>query len=136
MIWNRQKYESFAALKGMCHGWLLHFVYNASYASLLAMKLEKSQLHAKQICLPSILSNNTNNEDEANKFSKTLIISCNPFKSSSSLSIRTAFSICCVIPASSFDGLSSYFCVSRSLVAVPTVWTLIYFVTVSSFKHH
>ena len=97
MIGNGQKHESFAALNGMCHGWLLHFVYNASYVSLFAMKLEKSQRHAKQICLPSILSNNTNKEDEANKFSKTLIISCNPFKSSSSLSIRTAFCICCVI---------------------------------------
>ena len=56
---------------GMCHGWLVHFVYNASYASLFAMNKDK------QICLPTIIPIVTTNKNptlknEANKFSKLL----------------------------------------------------------------
>ena len=32
---------SLLGLKGLCHSCLVHFAYNASYASLLALNLEK-----------------------------------------------------------------------------------------------
>lgn len=63
--------------EGMYHSWLVHFVYNSSYASLFAMNKDK------QICLPSIKSIVTNNKNstlknEANKLSK---LANNPFQS-------------------------------------------------------
>ena len=67
---------SLLGLKGLCHNCLVYFVYNASYAFLLALKLEKlpmdglwttkSQLCVKQTMSPkhniniSIITNNKN----------------------------------------------------------------------------
>ena len=53
---------------------------------------------------------------------------CNPFQSPSSLSMRVFFCISMLsIPC--FCVLSGYFYVSLNLVAVPTAWILINFVT-------
>ena len=53
---------------------------------------------------------------------------CNPFQSPSSLSMRVSFCISMLsIPC--FRVLSGHFSVSLNLVAVPTAWILINFVT-------
>ena len=53
---------------------------------------------------------------------------CNPFQSPSSLSMRVSFCISMLsIPC--FRVLSGYFYASLNLVAVPTAWILINFVT-------
>ena len=71
------------ALKGLCH-------------QLHVLVCLKSQLHAKQICLPSNVVNNKNELWKtncwANKFSKNH--NCNPFWSSLSLFSRASFCIC------------------------------------------
>ena len=63
-----------------CQGWQVHFVYNA-----------KSKIY-----LPGIASNVTDNQNE---LWKTVFKNhnCNPFQSSSGLSIRACFRIYCVI---------------------------------------
>lgn len=37
----------FLILKGLCHSWLVHFVYNANYESLFAMELKKILVNDK-----------------------------------------------------------------------------------------
>ena len=60
----------FLILKGLCHNWLVQFVYNANYESLLAMELkkilvnDKINLRVKQTCLTSITSNVTNSKNK------------------------------------------------------------------------
>ena len=85
-----------------CRGWQVHFVYNANYSSLIAMKIEKYLVYDKiaalceKIYLPSIAPNVTDNKNE---LWKTVFKNhnCNPFQSSSRLSIPACFRIYCVI---------------------------------------
>ena len=60
-------------LERLCHAWLFHFVPVTRPHSLYYLRkylwMTKSQLCVKQICLPSILSNITNNK---NGFWKTV----------------------------------------------------------------
>ena len=58
-------------LKGLCHGYLFYFVFNAIYASLFAMKLDKLPVNDKitsfvsnKVCLQSIISIVSNNNNE------------------------------------------------------------------------
>ena len=53
---------------------------------------------------------------------------CNPFQSSWSLPIRFSFCTCCVVDTF-FSCFEKLFLCSLSLVAVPTIWPLINFVT-------
>ena len=110
-------------LKGLCHSCSVHFVNKPYYASFnwLSMKLEKL----------SIISNITNNKNELWKTVRWTSFQkphCNPFQSPSSLSMRVSFCLSMLsIPC--FRVLSGHFYVSLNLVAVPTAWILINFVT-------
>ena len=58
-------------IKGLCHGCPVYFVFNAIYESLFSMKLDKLPVNDKntsfvsnKVCLPSIISIVTNNNNE------------------------------------------------------------------------
>ena len=56
-------------LKGLCHNGLVFFFNIANYASLFAFKHSvskdtKSHRRVKQVCLPSVMSNVTNNKNK------------------------------------------------------------------------
>ena len=75
-----------------CQGWQVHFVYNANYSSLIAMKIYKYIVNDKitalcqKIYLPSIASNVTDNKSELWKtvrltnFQKTQLQSLSIFR--------------------------------------------------------
>ena len=92
-------------LKGLCHGYLFYFVFNAIYASLFVMKLDKLPVNDKitsfvsnKVCLQSIISIFSNNNNELWKIVRLKKKNnCNPFQSSSSFSISASFCICCAI---------------------------------------
>ena len=120
--------------KGLCHGWHFHFVCNVNYLSYSLRKLRNIlrmkilQLCVKQMYLPNIIWNITNNKNELWKPARLTSLQKTRLQSVSiflSLSILSSFCICCVI--------LSTFCadvfVSLNLVAVSTVWILKNFVT-------
>ena len=88
-------------LKGLCHICLVHFVNNANCGSFLAMELEK------------LIEN-----CQANKFSKSTTQSVSIFFNF--INVFLLLYLLCYLESSSFYVLSSYFCVSLSLVAVTT----------------
>ena len=66
-------FTSSTNLKGLCYGYLVHFVFNASYTSSFPMKLEKLPENGKitafkifqtKICLLSTISIVANNRNE------------------------------------------------------------------------
>ena len=65
--WPFQSLPWWVTLERLCHGWLFHFVPVTRPHSLYYLRkylwMTKSQLCAKQICLPRILSNITNNKN-------------------------------------------------------------------------
>ena len=92
---------SFLTEKKKCNGCLVHFGYNANYASVLTVELEMklssvSNKHVSHAVFQTLQRTKTN-------FEKLLSLqvfknhNCSPFQSSSSLSIRDSFCICCVI---------------------------------------
>ena len=92
-------------LKGLCHVCLVHFVNNANCGSFLAMELEKLIVNGKIIAssqtnMPP--KHNIKHNKNKNELWKTVKLTSfqkaqlNLFQSSSSLSIRSSFCICCV----------------------------------------
>ena len=92
---------SFLIEKKKCNGCLVHFGYNANYASVLTVELEiklssVSNKHVSHAVFQTLQRTKTN-------FEKLLGLqvfknhNCSPFQSSSSLSIGDSFCICCVI---------------------------------------
>ena len=57
-------------LKGLCYGWLVHFVYKANYASLFPRNLRnnlgmtKHSFQANQFPLPVIIKNGSHDKNE------------------------------------------------------------------------
>lgn len=127
----------FLILKGLCHNWLVQFVYNANYESLLAMELKKylwttkltfvSKKHVSQALYETLQTAKINSENcWANKFSNiTIAIRFNLLQVWPSV-LPFTFAVL-FIP--SFDVSSDNFHVLVNLVAVPTDWILINFVT-------
>ena len=121
------RYGLLGVLKGD-YGWLVHFLYRASYASSFAMKItgewQNYSFLSNKICLPSIISIATNHKNELWKtvrltsFQKPKLQSVLIFLN---LSIRASF----CIPSSNFF----HFNVSLNSVAVTLVWILINYVT-------
>lgn len=109
----------------------VHFVFNANPYLLWNMRsyswMIKSQLHVKQVCLPSIIiyqtlqaktKMNFEKTCEANMFSKnTILLQSVSF---TALSIHGSFCACCNI-YTFFSCLHAYFYLSPSLMVVSTV---------------
>ena len=92
-------------LKGLCHVCLAHFVNNANCGSFLAMELEKLLVNGKIIASSQTNvppKHNIKHNKNKNELWKTVKLTSfqkaqlNLFQSSSSLSIRSSFCICCV----------------------------------------
>ena len=122
--------------KGLCHGWQFHFFCNANLLSFSLRKfrnilrMEILQLCVKQIYLPNIIWNVTNNKNELWKPARLTSLQkndCNPFQSSLSLAIRFSFCISCYPYILSTFWADVF--VSLNLVAVSTVWICQNFVT-------
>ena len=122
-------------IKGLCQGCPVYFVFNAIYESLFAMKLDKLPVNDKitsfvsnKVCLPSIISIVTNNNNELWKTvglkKTTLAIRFNLLQVSPSMP-PFVFSVS-FIPSSNF--LELLFNVSLNLMAVRSLRILMNFV--------
>ena len=123
--------------KGLCHGWQFHFVCNANYSSYSLRKFRNIlrmnilQLCVKQIYLPNIIWNVTNNKNELWKPATLTSLQKTRLQSVSIFSkfvhpFLLLYLLC-------YPYILSPFCadifVSLNLVAVSTVWILKNFVT-------
>ena len=123
--------------KGLCHGWHFHFVCNVNYLSyslrefrnILRMKI--LQLCVKQMYLPNIIWNITNNKNELWKPARLTSLQKTRLQS---VSIFFKFVyLFLLLYLLCYPYILSTFCadvfVSLNLVAVSTVWILKNFVT-------
>ena len=123
--------------KRLCHGWQFHFVDNANYSSYSLRKFRNIlrmnilQLCVKQIYLPNIIWNVTNNKNELWKPARLTSLQKTRLQSVSIFSkfvhpFLLLYLLC-------YPYILSPFCadifVSLNLVAVSTVWILKNFVT-------
>ena len=123
--------------KGLCHGWHFHFVCNVNYLSYSLRKLRNIlrmkilQLCVKQMYLPNIIWNITNNKNELWKPARLTSLQKTRLQS---VSIFFKFVyLFLLLYLLCYPYILSTFCadvfVSLNLVAVSTVWILKNFVT-------